>query len=438
MNMWTYRTLRFVTFAAVLEATMMLTPAKAEFGNRFWLSHVNQSASDPEMAIAANGNAVFVWKQNPGSADHYRVQARQVSAGGALGPILDISKNGKDVLGFPKVAIDGSGNAVFVWTYSDGSETWIQGRTLSAAGVLGPILKLSDISSDFDLPQLAVDSAGDTVFIWSRGVDNVRRAEARALSPAGVLGPVMAVSIDADGNAFRPQIGISAAGTAVLAWQVFGRRIKTRTLSTAGVLGPVQKISGLKTVGFELAVNNGGDAMFVWNRETSKGERIKARRLSAKGIRGPTLDISSVAALAYDASAAIDESGDAVFTWRRKDAGYRYQGRALSVSGVLGPILDLTEDSPHRICQPWVTIDAEGDALFAWAQAVDDQYYQVQTRPLSADGTLGPVINLSKPGNDSFCVRIGISPDGARAAAVWQTRPSLQETDFRIQGIMSR
>lgn len=436
--MWTSRAFRFVTFAAVLGAITILSPAKAEFGSRFWLSHVNQSASDPEMAVAANGNAVFVWKQNPGSADHYRVQARQVSAGGALGPILDISKNGKDVLGFPKVAVDGSGNAVFVWTYSDGSETWIQGRALSAAGALGPILRLSDASGDFDLPQLAVDSAGDAAFIWSRGVDNVRRSEARTLSPAGVLGPVMGVSIDSDGNAFRPQVGISSSGTAVLAWQVFGRSIKTRTLSTASVLGPVRKISGQRAVGFELAVNKSGDAVFVWNRESSNGDRIKARRFSAKGVRGPTLYISSVSALAYDASVAIDDSGDAVFTWRRKDTGYRYQGRALSAAEVLGPILDLTEDSPHRICQPWVTMDADGNALFAWAQAVDDQYYQVQARPLSPDGTLGPVTNLSKPGTDSFCVRIGISPDGAHTAAVWQTRPSLQETEFRIQGIMSR
>ena len=101
------RMLRFAALAAVLEATALLSPAQAEFGKRFWLSQVDQNAGDPEMAIDAQGNAIFVWKKNPGSVDQFRVQARQASAGGALGPILDLSTNGKDALGFPKVAVDG-------------------------------------------------------------------------------------------------------------------------------------------------------------------------------------------------------------------------------------------------------------------------------------------------------------------------------------------
>ena len=432
------RMLRFAALAAVLEATALLSPAQAEFGKRFWLSQVDQNAGDPEMAIDAQGNAIFVWKKNPGSVDQFRAQARQASAGGALGPILDLSTNGKDALGFPRVAVDGYGNAIFAWIYSDGSVDRVQGRTLSNTGVLGPVLELSNGGGDFDGPQVASDASGDVVFAWACADAGMRRAEARILAPDGTLGPLLYVSEVSYGNAFRPQLGIDDAGDAVLAWQVVGQTIRSRVISKTGQLGPVSRLAGQHTLGFELAVNRDGHAVLVWERQRSDGYRIKARTFSTDGAKGPVLNISSVSELAYDPFVAIDAGGGAVFTWRRRETQYRYQGRALSPSGVLGPVLDLSTDSPHRICQPRVTVDDDGNALFAWAQAIDDQYYLVQTRSLSPDGTLGPVHDLSKPGNDSFCVRIAVTADGAHAAAVWQARRSLQTTDFRIQGIMSR
>ena len=88
-----------------------------------------------------------------------------------------------------QVAVDPAGDAVFVWGRRSGAahgDFEVQTRTRYANGSLSPIQTLSKPSDGLMRPQVAVDSGGDAVFIWRRNDQSTQemRVEART-APTG-------------------------------------------------------------------------------------------------------------------------------------------------------------------------------------------------------------------------------------------------------------
>jgi hypothetical protein len=179
------------------------------------LSAAGGDALYPQVAVDVAGDAAFTWYRWDGT--NYRVQARAVSASGAMSPVRTLSAAGQMAYS-PDVDVDAAGNAVFTWYRRDGFNWRVQACTLSAAGVLGPVLTLSGVGLDATFAQLAVDPAGDTVIGWRQFDGANYRVMARTLSAAGALGAVSTLS-NAGQDAWGPQIGIDATGAALATWQ---------------------------------------------------------------------------------------------------------------------------------------------------------------------------------------------------------------------------
>ena len=179
------------------------------------LSGAGQSVTDPQVAVDADGDAIFSWARSDGT--NQRIQARARSAAGALGAVETVSGAGQDASS-PRVAIDDDGDAVFVWARSDGTNQRIQARARTAGGVLGPVQALSAAGRNAFQPEVAIDADGDAVFTWRLfdGTDQV--IQARARSAVGVLGAVQTLSA-AGQDAFSPQVAIDADGDAVFTWE---------------------------------------------------------------------------------------------------------------------------------------------------------------------------------------------------------------------------
>ena len=84
------------------------------------LSGQGQNASSPQVAVDTDGDAVFTWLRSDGA--NQRVQARARSAAGVLSAVQTLSGPGQNALG-PQVAVDADGDAVFTWRRSDGANT---------------------------------------------------------------------------------------------------------------------------------------------------------------------------------------------------------------------------------------------------------------------------------------------------------------------------
>jgi hypothetical protein len=144
---------RTMTSAGALGATFTLTPS-------------GPSARDPQVAIDASGDAVFTWQRFEGDAD--RIQARTRAADGTLGAIVNLSTAGQDAYA-PQVASRDNGDRVFVWLRFDGTNDRVEARTMSAAGALGAVQTVSAAGADAKTPQVAIGAtSGPAVATWER------------------------------------------------------------------------------------------------------------------------------------------------------------------------------------------------------------------------------------------------------------------------------
>jgi hypothetical protein len=282
--------------------------------------------------VNAAGRAAFTWTESV--AGDQRIQARTRSSSGALGPLLTISPAGQDG-SEADVAVDADGDVVFAWVQNDGSSFRIQVRALSAAGVLGPVKNVSPASLAAVGGRMAMNPDGDAVVVWRASVGGVVRIQGRARSAAGVLGPVRTLS-GPTFNASDDHIGIDAAGNATASWvspDGSHLRLQARSLSAGGALSPIRDVSpnGIDVVNTttRLGVDAAGDAVFAWLRNDHGSVNVvQARELAADGtmFAVQTVSDSADSQTAVQPQLAMGADGHAVAGWlRQTDVDNRFQ-----------------------------------------------------------------------------------------------------------------
>ena len=386
--------------------------ATAEWTTPVDLSQAGQSATNPQVAVGADGNAVFTWARSDGT--NTRVQTRTRNAAGVLSGVQTLSSSGQDA-SLPQVAVDADGNAVFTWQRSDGANFRIQARVRSPAGALTAVQTLSDPGQNAGAPQVAVDPGGDAVFTWSRFDGANFRIQARARSAGGALSAVQNLS-DSGRNAFNPQVAIDVGGDAVFVWQRFDGtafRAQTRARSGAGALSPDQTLStaGRDAVAPHVGVDAGGDAVFVWSRFDGMVNRVQARARSAAGVLSGVQTLTDAGQDAAFAEVGVDPDGDAVFTWLdAAGANDRAQTRARSAAGTLTAVQNLSNPGQDAAF-PQVAVDSDGKAAFTWLRS-DGTDDLVEARTRSAAGALRPLTVLSDPEGSAAFTQVAVDPDG--------------------------
>ena len=328
------------------------------------LSGAAQAAFDPQVAVDADGDAVFTWERSDG--DFLRIQARARSAAGALSAVQNLSSPGRHAQD-PQVAVDVSGDAVFAWNRFDGLDERVQGVARSSAGVLSAVQTLSAAGESASAAQVAVDSSGDAVFAWHRLDGTAFRVQARARSSAGALSGVQTLSPTAGAGAFFPDVAIGGSGDAVFTWTRYDGsfdRVQGRTRSAAGVLTPVETLSaaGENAAEPQVAIDDGGDAVFAWHRFDGTNDRVQIRERTAGGTLSSVQNLSPAGEDAQDAQVAVDTDGDGVVIWRNL-AGL-IQARTNSAHSVLGPVRTFSDSG--SVADPQVAVDADGDAIATW------------------------------------------------------------------------
>ncbi len=396
------------------------------------LSPAGQNTSGPQVAVDANGDAVFVWQGSDGT--NTRIQTRARSAGGALSPVTMISAAGEDASG-PQVAVDADGDAVFTWTRSGR----IQTRARSASGTLSAVQTLSPaVQGPFGAfqPEVAVDADGDAVFTWT-GFDGANfRIHARARSAAGALSAGQTLSV-AGQSAFGltgPQVAVDANGNAVFTWERSdgtNGRVQARARSAAGALSPVQTLSPAGEEGSspQVAVDADGDAVFTWVRGQGgpgahAGEDptfpIRTRARTAAGALSAVQNLTLPGQNGSRPDVAVDADGDAVFTWVQ--FGAQSDGallaRARSAAGGLSAQQTLSP-SGNLAAVPQVAVDANGDAVFTWQHKDGALISRAQARARSAAGALSPLQTLSAAGQNATGTQVAVDASGD-AIVTWQ------------------
>jgi hypothetical protein len=360
--------------------------------------------------------------------------AASASAGAAWsGPVGIAGSATNPVEEPPESAIDADGDSFFVWI--DKTEQ-VQARVRSAAGRLGPILKLSPSSltpPPNSEPAVAVNARGDALFAWAsiNTAGTQHQILCRTRTAAGVLGPVKTcLSQSKDLGAIADlQVGLDGDGDAVIAWHQEGAasQIMAKTLSKAGRLGVAKTVAGslnIEATEYGVGMDAGGEAVFVYAQNTPTVDgQLYARVLSPTGTLGRQ---KSLASDAEHPALAVNARGDAAFTWTRKDlvtGKYMVEGRTMTDADVLSRTQKLS--ATGEVSDPQVDIANDGKAAFGWrTKDLTAGKFRIEGRTRSAAGVYGKVQSLSSATQDSNDPRLGIDNDGD-ALFLWQDKDTL-------------
>jgi hypothetical protein len=118
---------------------------------------------------------------------------------------------------FPQLSIDPAGNTFFAWQRFDGTQDLAQFSTLSAAGVFGLPVTLSNPGETAYHTQVAADASGTAVVTYQRSDGTDARVRARRVNLAGAFTAVRTLS-DPGQDAFTPELAANGAGAAVVVW----------------------------------------------------------------------------------------------------------------------------------------------------------------------------------------------------------------------------
>ena len=275
-----------------------------------WQAPVELSASDPDssvhpqVAVAANGDAVAVWKSD--GASGFIVKSAARPAGGAWQAPVDISAAGprtsQAVLGqvFPQVAVDAQGNAVAVWDHPTATNSIVQGA-VRAAGTWQMPVNLSAVGQNAESADVAVDLRGNAVALWGRSIGassiGTMSMVQAAVRPAGETWQAPVDLSTASQNEVIPRVAVDPQGNAVAIWDVETRAdssIVQGAVRAAG--GTWQAPADIVTDGSnplsspDVAVDARGNAVAVWARSISRPKYLQ------EGIGGSVVQSADYAA----------------------------------------------------------------------------------------------------------------------------------------------
>jgi hypothetical protein len=276
-----------------------IRPAAESWQPAVDLSQAGADAHQPRVALDAAGNAIAIWRRNmPNSI----VQAAVRPAGGSWSPAVNLSQPANDVSAFsPQVALDGMGNAVAVWRAYEpqsGLDSLVQAGARPAQGSWQPAVNLSQPGQSAFLPQVALDPAGNAVVVWTRSDGTNTIVQAAARTAGETWQPAVDLSQAAQ-EAGLQRVAVDLAGNAFAVWYRFNGSnniVQAAVRPAGGIWSPAVNLSqpGQSALWPDVAVDPAGDALVVWERSDGSNEIVQGAAYDAAGpvMRGLAIPVS--------------------------------------------------------------------------------------------------------------------------------------------------
>src|SRR3972149_5006529 len=212
-------------FLTVLIAGAVLAGVGSAASDPGWgaavsLESNNLDAVFPQVAVDPRGNAIAVWRQFDGNIDN--PTANRYGAGrGWTGEVLIEAEDAGGATQ-PQIALDPQGNAIVVWRQSNGTRDSIMANRY-VAGVAGgtPVYVETDDAGNAGYPQVDADTAGNAVAVWHQSDGTRTNIWANRYAVGAGWGPAQLVETLDLGDAEYPDVAMDAAGNALAGWYQF-------------------------------------------------------------------------------------------------------------------------------------------------------------------------------------------------------------------------
>jgi hypothetical protein len=341
-------------------------------------------AQNASLGVDGSGNPVVAWEENTLKLPNYQsdvyVKRWNGTAWVQLGGALDVSANRNAV--YPSLAVAGNGNPVVAWVEYEGfaSNLYVKRWTGSAWQSLGGALNLSSGGAAF--PSLALDASGKPVVAWEENSNlYVKRWSGTSWVQVGST----PLDINPTQDAITPSLALDNSGQPVIAWQEFNsntfynlyvRRWNGTAWVNVGVNPLETKLSNY-AFNASLALDASGNPVVSWEEcdatqihssgtSCLTGADVYAKRFTSQGWQplGRTLDIR----LENDASfssIARKSNNQPVVAWQEFGNIYAKEWTGTSWTRLGGKLNTIAGNTPI------VAMRSDDKPMVAWSERTD-------------------------------------------------------------------
>jgi len=337
-----------------------------------------RSAHSPQIGIDASGNAVAVWSQSDGIRDN--IWANRYVAGDGWGRAEPI-ETGTGYASNPQIAVDSSGNAVAVWDQSDGTRDNIwANRYVSGTGWGTAELIETDNKGHAYYPQIAVDDSGNAVAVWYQSDGTIKSIWANTYTDGTGWGTAEPIETDDAGNAFFPQVATNSKGMGIAVWYQADGAGHDDIWANCYIAGKGWDTAECIDTGTgdaqnpRVAVDENGNAVVVWQQSDGTRDSVWAKRYFGGTWGTAELIEANDARFDYDPRIAAYGNGNAVAVWLR----CRYDGIHYTHYNVCsnryepgtgwGTAERIEMNNAAIDDFPQVAVDENGNAMVVWQQ----------------------------------------------------------------------
>ncbi len=178
------------------------------------------NASSPRLAMDDNGNAIITWVENDGSNNQiFKSDYR----GGIWSAYDTISDNVSQPASDPQVAMDNNGNAIITWVQSDGSDDQIFMSEYRSNAWVNPAGSSDNISPDnyaASSPHVAMADNNTAIITWSEDTASSEQIFISEYRNGSWVHPAISgyISPSGGGDAQLPRVAMDVNGNAVVTW----------------------------------------------------------------------------------------------------------------------------------------------------------------------------------------------------------------------------
>ncbi len=364
---------------------------------------------DSDVAVNAFGNGVAAWTRvNPGpGATNEVVQAALYSAAsGTWTAPVDLFAPTTSNIAPPKVGIDDGGNAIVTWVQRLNGATVVRVSrydTLAAQWSSTPVLLSTGPGNAVGTSELSVDGTGNAVVVWTwlNGPPAILQA-ARYVRNTGVWSAPVSITGPVPG---QPKLSLSRlGGSAFVVWRsndASGRVVAARLDTSSGVWNAAVDLSAsnLNAASPDVATDDAGNAVAVWTIDAGGGaRRLQSARYDAGLAAWGVATDRTVTGEPSQPAVAMDDLGNAVAIWRLSEANVsdRIQASVFdAVQAAWGSIREVSGPN-NPSSAPQVRLDGAGGAVAVWNGTASSGGFVTQASvfaPATAPRMLAPVVN---------------------------------------------
>lgn len=379
--------------ALAVTATFVTAPPVLGWGDALTLSA--GGASQPKVAVDAQGRALLVWRQLEAGQLIDRLWGSLYRPGGGWSAPQRLEANSGSVRDI-RVAIDkNSGRAVVAWTQlsSPGAYDLWALQVDPSTGWGTPAL-LETGSGTVGFASTGIDANGNAVAVWSQiGPATRFSIYANRYTAGGGWGTAALIETDevvgtVDGD---PAVVVAGSGEALAVWKRstgISSSLWTNSANAGGTWGAAAELvpdaGTSQSIGaHDLAIDAGGNALLAWGQADLPGgsnqweSAVWFKRFSGGAWQGGTARVGapflSTQAFLSTPVLRVNAAGAAVVSWGRQDnaltAATAAPGAAFGVDTVVRAAA-----SQALTSLPGLGVDDASNAIAAWTQAPGDLY----------------------------------------------------------------